>query len=77
MVYYTHHMRTNIHLDDELVREALALTGVKTKRELVQRALEYLVRGLRRRSLAALAGQIQFRDDFDHKALRDMTRADR
>ena len=70
-------MRTNIELDDELVREAFKLTGVTTKRELVHLALEQLVRGLRQRNLAALAGQIRFRDGFDHKSLRDLTRADR
>ncbi len=70
-------MRTNIELNDDLVREALELTGAKTKRELVHLALSELVRYRRKRNLAALAGQIRFRDGFDHKALRDMTRADR
>jgi len=82
-VYHTHHtgerhvVRTNIDLDDDLVREAFELTGAKTKRDLVHRALGELVRRLRSRNLAALAGQIRFRDDFDHKTLRDMSRADR
>jgi Arc/MetJ family transcription regulator len=32
-------MRTNVLLDDDLVEEAFALTGVRTKRELVRLAL--------------------------------------
>ena len=63
-------MRTNIVLDDELVREAFSLTGVRTKRELVRLALEELIRRHRKRDLTELAGRIRLRDDFDHKALR-------
>jgi Arc/MetJ family transcription regulator len=36
--------RTNIDLDDRLVRRALRLTGLKTKKAVVHRALENLVR---------------------------------
>ena len=63
-------MRTNIVIDDELVEEAFALTGVRTKRELVHFALQELVRQRRKRDLTELAGKIQLRDDFDHKELR-------
>jgi Arc/MetJ family transcription regulator len=70
-------MRTNVVLDDELVREAFELTGLRTKRELIHEALEELVRARRRRNLADLAGKVRLRDDFDHKALRDIDRGDR
>ena len=63
-------VRTNIVLDDELVEEAFALTGVRTKRELVKLALEELIRRRRKRDLTELAGRIQLRDDYDYKALR-------
>ena len=63
-------MRTNIVMDDDLVQEAFALTGVRTKRELVHMALKELVRRHRRRDLTELAGTIRLRDDFDHKAMR-------
>lgn len=36
-------MRTNIVLDDQLTNEAFELTGLKTKRELVELALKELV----------------------------------
>ena len=67
-------MRTNIVLDDDLVQEAFALTGVRTKRELVHMALKELVRRHRKRDLAELAGKIRLRDDFDHKAMRQTRR---
>ena len=44
MVYDKSMSRTNIDLDDHLVRRAQRLTGLKTKRAIVNRALETLVR---------------------------------
>lgn len=67
-------MRTNVVLDDELVEEAFALTGVRTKRMLIRLALQELIRRHRKRDLGELAGRIRFHDDFDHKALRDTRR---
>jgi Arc/MetJ family transcription regulator len=43
MVYDFHMGRTNIVLDDKLVTEARKLTRLKTKREIVDRALQLLV----------------------------------
>ena len=54
-------MRTNIVLDDDLVDEALTLTGAKTKSELVRLAIVELIRTRKRKNLLDLAGQIQFR----------------
>ena len=70
-------MRTNVVLDEELVREAFEVTGIRTKSELIHEALKELVRARRKRDLAELAGQIRFRDDFDHKALRESRDGDR
>lgn len=63
-------MRTNIDLDDELVARGLSLTGAKTKRHLVQMALEELVRSRSRLNLLDLAGQIELGEGFDAKLLR-------
>jgi Arc/MetJ family transcription regulator len=65
-------MRTNIVLDDELIEEAFALTGAHTKKELVHLALEELVRSRKKKDLTELAGRIHLRDDYDHKALREL-----
>ena len=65
-------MRTNIVLDDELVKEAQVLTGVKTKKEVVHLALSELVRSRRKKDLTALAGRVRFARDFDHKAMREL-----
>jgi Arc/MetJ family transcription regulator len=70
-------MRTNIVLDDKLVEEALSLTGVRTKRELVNLALTELVRMRRKQDLLALAGRIRFRKGFDHKSMREIRHGSR
>lgn len=64
-------MRTNIVLDEDLVKEATELTGIKTKRELVRRALEILIKTHKRKNLLELNGKIQFAPGFDYKALRE------
>jgi Arc/MetJ family transcription regulator len=65
-------MRTNIVLDGELVEEAFALTGARTKKELVHLALTELVRSRKKKDLTELAGRVRLRDDYDHKALREL-----
>ncbi len=43
--------RTNIELDDKLVQKARKLTRLKTKREIVGKALELLVRSEDRKNI--------------------------
>ena len=64
-------MRTNIVLDDRLVAEAQRLTGITTKRALVDEALRVLIATRKRRSLLELEGKIRFAEDYDYKALRE------
>lgn len=65
-------MRTNIVLDDALVKEAMTLTGVATKKEIVHLALQELVRSRKKKNLTDLAGRIHFRRGFNHKTLRKL-----
>ncbi len=51
MVYSILVSRTNIELDDDLVQEARKLTRLKTKREIVGKALELLVRSENRKNI--------------------------
>lgn len=48
--------RTNIELDDRLVRRARTLTGLKTKRAVVNKALEVLIRTEARKGILAFYG---------------------
>ncbi len=63
-------MRTNIVIDDELMKKALVLSKLKTKKEVVQKALEGYVRDLQTRDLRGVRGKIRFAPDYDHKASR-------
>ena len=49
-------MRTNIVLDDKLVRETMKLANVKTKREAVDVALRRFVQSGKQRKLLGLFG---------------------
>jgi Arc/MetJ family transcription regulator len=69
-------MRTNVELDDELVEEAFRMTGVRTKRALLQLALEELIRAKKKKNLMDLVGKISFADDFDYKVMRDVRNSD-
>lgn len=42
-------MRTNIELDDSLMAEAMAITGLSTKRATVEEALRRLIRNERQK----------------------------
>lgn len=69
---YTRHdhsgpMQIVLNLDEALLSEAFQLTNLTTQEE--------LVRSRRKKNLLDLAGQIQFSEDFDHKALRETRRA--
>ncbi|MBA3921502.1 MAG: type II toxin-antitoxin system VapB family antitoxin [Nostocaceae cyanobacterium] len=64
-------MNTNIELDDELLQEAFRLTNLKTEQELIDFALQELIRIRKKRNLLDLSGQILFAPDYDHKASRE------
>jgi Arc/MetJ family transcription regulator len=70
-------MRTNVVLDDDLLREAFGLTGVRTKKDLIHLALEELIRVRRKKDLTELAGRIHFRKGFNHKRQRELRRGSR
>ncbi len=58
-------MRTNIVLNDNLVKEGLKLTGFKTKKELVNLALEELVKRRKRKKLLKLEGKVVWKGNLD------------
>ena len=57
--------RTNIELDEKLVKQGLRLTKLKTKKELVNYALEELVRRLKRTDILKLHGRVEWVGDLN------------
>jgi Arc/MetJ family transcription regulator len=57
-------MRTNIEIDDQVLREAQELVGTKTKRETVDLALRELVARHRRIGVLDLRGKVRWEGDL-------------
>ncbi len=62
-------MRTNIVLDEALVKRAKELTGIKTTREVVLEALAVLIQLREQAEARALRGQLHWEGDL--AALRE------
>jgi Arc/MetJ family transcription regulator len=58
-------MRTTIEIDDALIREALRLTGLKTKRAVVEAGLKALVRLNRQRKILDLVGEVHWEGNLN------------
>lgn len=59
-------MRTNIDIDEEVVRELMALTGAKTKRQVVDEALRDQLRWKRAaQDILSLRGKVDWVGDLD------------
>jgi Arc/MetJ family transcription regulator len=62
-------MRTNIEIDDALLAEAMAATGFKTKRKVVEAGLRLLARHKRQADARQLFGRISWQGDLHRERL--------
>ncbi len=58
-------MRTNIVLDEDLITEAQALTGINTKRGVVEEGLKTVIRLKKQQGIKAWRGKLAWDDDLD------------
>jgi Arc/MetJ family transcription regulator len=58
-------MRTNIVIDDKLMKETLRLTGLRTKREAVELGLRTLVRLRKQEEIRRFRGKLNWQGDLD------------
>jgi Arc/MetJ family transcription regulator len=58
-------MRTNIEIDDDLIKEAMKLTGIKTKKEVVEKALANMVSLKKQEKIKQIRGKYQWEGDLD------------
>ncbi len=63
-------MATNLSIDPELIDEALSLSGEKTKKAAVTRALQEFIARRKQKRLLQLMGTLEWDDAFDYKAER-------
>lgn len=58
-------MRTNIVIDDKLMKETLRVTGLKTKREAVELGLRTLLNLRQQEQIRRLRGKLNWQGDLD------------
>jgi Arc/MetJ family transcription regulator len=57
--------KTSIDLDDKLIKEAMRLNKGKTKKEVVNMALEKFIMGISQHKFLALRGKINWEGDLN------------
>jgi hypothetical protein len=63
-------MATNLAIDPELLERALNVSGERTKKAAVTRALEEFIARREQRKILKLAGTLEWDDTYDYKADR-------
>jgi len=64
------HMATNLALDPDLLERALAVSGEKTKKAAVTKALKEFIARREQRRLMELFGQLDWDPDYAYKSER-------
>jgi Arc/MetJ family transcription regulator len=60
-----HAMRTNIVIDDQLMKNTLRVTGLKTKREAVELGLRTLLQLRQQEEIKRFRGKLNWQGDLD------------
>ncbi len=62
-------MRTNIDIDDKLMRQAMRSSGARTKRAVVEEGLRLLIQTRGQRSIRRLRGRVTWKGDLEESRL--------
>lgn len=63
-------MATNLSIDPELIERALALSGERTKKAAVTKALQEFIARREQKRLLELFGKLEWDADYDYKTER-------
>jgi len=72
MVNYTHRrreMRTNVVVDDDLMKSALRVSGLKTKKDAIEEGLKLLVQVRGRKEIKGFRGKLKWSGSLDEMRL--------
>ncbi len=58
-------MRTNIVIDDQLMADALKLSGLQTKKEAVEEGLKILIKLKKQENIKSFRGKLKWEGDLD------------
>ena len=64
-------MRTNIDIDDDLMKEAIKLTKLKSKKEVVNKALQEIIKTEKINQLRSLRGKINWEGNLEEMRTYD------
>jgi Arc/MetJ family transcription regulator len=64
------HMATNLSIDPELIERALKVSGERTKKAAVTKALQEFIARRRQKRLLDLMGKLEWDSSYDYKAER-------
>ncbi len=64
-------MATNLAIDDQLLKEALLVSGLKTKKDTVNIALKEFVSRRKQQEILELFGKLNPDQDYDYKKGRE------
>jgi hypothetical protein len=63
-------MATNLSIDPDLLDRALAVSGERTKKAAVTKALQEFIARRQQKRLLELMGKLEWDEQFDYKAAR-------
>ena len=63
-------MATNLSIDPELIEQALEVSGERTKKAAVTKALQEFIARRRQKRLLELVGKLEWVSSYDYKAGR-------
>ena len=69
-------MRTNIELDEKLMADALSMSGLPTRKAVVDEALRVLIRQKGLQNSSVMRDKVEFWDDADRKAMQTTLEVD-
>ena len=64
------HIATNVQIDPDLIRDALLLGGKRTKREVIEEALQEYVLRRKQQQFLTLFGTLDYDPEYDYKKQR-------
>jgi Arc/MetJ family transcription regulator len=64
------HMATNLSIDPDLLERALEVSGERTKKAAVTKALQEFIARRRQKRLLELIGKLEWDESYDYKAER-------
>lgn len=72
LLIYTHRrqaMRTNVVVDDSLMKSALKVSGLKTKKDAIAEGLKLLVQVTRQKEIKRFRGKLKWSGNLDEMRL--------